>query len=310
MSGCYVVFHKQLGDLLLLEPTLAKLHAHYGAPVAVITRSGHAPLLRLMLSAVFQPGFPLGWRESLYCFDPKSKSAWRSLITPARRKFAILPARSEVRWYHGPLFKSLIVPELGSQYIAEYFWENTPVPVEEPFRLPRLARPPDDWRVEEVQNTPYILINPTSGWRQKMWRADRWVQVLRSVYERLGVRFLMTSTSIDWQVAHCREIAESAGPIVQSLSSGTSLPQFLWLCSRASAILTVDGAASHLAQAFGVPSLTLFGPTSVENWHRDTDQNIAVQALPKDGKRSMKYLSTEPVNEAVGRLMENLPAQG
>ena len=46
MPGCYAVFHKQLGDLVLLEPTLAKLCEHHGAPVECMTRSGHAPLLR------------------------------------------------------------------------------------------------------------------------------------------------------------------------------------------------------------------------------------------------------------------------
>ena len=33
MPGCYAVFHKQLGDLVLLEPTLAKLREHHGVPV-------------------------------------------------------------------------------------------------------------------------------------------------------------------------------------------------------------------------------------------------------------------------------------
>ena len=302
MSGCYVVFHKQLGDLLLLEPTLAKLHAHHGAPVAVITRSGHEPLLELMASAQYQPGYPLAWRSHLYAFDPKSKSAWRSLLAPASRKVAVLPSRDEACWYHPLIFGRPIIPGLGSAYIAEYFWQHVPVPEGEPFRLPRLARPPEAWRPAGFSDEPFVLLNPTSGWKQKMWRADRWIEVLPAVRERLGARLLMTSTSIDWQLAHCREIAEGSGALVESLPGSTSLREFLWLCSRARAILTVDGAASHLAQAFGVPSLALFGPTSVENWHRDTARNFAIQAPAKDGKRSMKHLSAEAVLAAVERL--------
>lgn len=302
MSGCYVVFHKQLGDLLLLEPTLAKLHAHHGAPVAVITRSGHEPLLELMASAEYQPGYPLAWRSHLYCYDPKSKSAWRSLITPAARKVAILPARAEMAWYHPLVFGSPIIPELRAEYVAEYFWQHTPVPAKEAFRLPRLARPPEEWRPAGFSNAPFVLINPTSGWKQKMWRADRWVEVLRAARLQFDARLLMTSTSIDWQLAHCREITDSAVSLVESLSSGTSLREFLWLCSRARAILTVDGAASHLAQAFGVPSLTLFGPTSMENWHRDTERNFAVQAPARDGKYSMKHLPVTSVLAALDRV--------
>lgn len=302
MSGCYVVFHKQLGDLLLLEPALAKLHAHHGAPVSVITRSGHQPLLELMTAAQYQSGYPIAWRGHLYCYDPKSKSAWRSLITPASRKVAVLPAQAEACWYHPLIFGRPIIPELGFEYIAEYFWQHTPVPAHEPFRLPRLARPPEEWRPSGFSDAPFVLVNPTSGWKQKMWRADRWVEILRTSRSRFDARFLMTSTSIDWQLAHCREIAEGAGSLVESLSSGTSLREFLWLCSRARAILTVDGAASHLAQAFGVPSLALFGPTRVENWHHDTERNSAVQAPIKDGKRSLKNLSVDAVLAALDRF--------
>ena len=59
MPGCYAVFHKQLGDLVLLEPTLAKLCEHHGAPVECMTRGGHAPLLQLMPGVQFRSvGFP------------------------------------------------------------------------------------------------------------------------------------------------------------------------------------------------------------------------------------------------------------
>ncbi len=305
MSGCYVVFHKQLGDLLLLEPAIARLQAHHGAPIKVMTRSGHAALLRLMPGVEFQSGPALRWRSHLYCFDRLSKSAIRTIFTPAGRKQGILPEIEEVKWYHKYIFGPRTVPEIADTYVAEYFWQHTPVPSTEPFRMPRLQRPPDDWQIASVGDRPYILINPTSGWRQKMWKAERWVELLKELNARHGWQFIMTSVSTDWQVNHCREIAEGAGDVVQSLASGTTLEQFLWLCSRARMVFTVDGAASHLAQAFGVPTLTMFGPTSSANWHRATDRSICVQAGPsKDGKRSMRNLPTAEVLAAVSGLAE------
>ena len=68
-----------------------------------------------------------------------------------------------MRWFHRPLFRELIVPELGDRYVAEYFWECTPVPASEPFRPPRLDRPPDDWRPDGFDEESFILVNPTSG---------------------------------------------------------------------------------------------------------------------------------------------------
>src|SRR5262245_172342 len=254
MPGCYAVFHKQLGDLVLLEPTLTKLRGHHGTPVECMTRGGHGPLLELMPGVRYRRGLPLAYHGHLYCFDPLSKSAFRSLLAPSRIKRCVLPERREMKWFHGPLFGDPIVPELGDQYVAEYLWQNTPVPSLAPFRPPRLDRPPDQWKPDGFEAEPFILVNPTSGWRQKSWMPDGWVKMLATLHAETGLRFVMTSASVDWQVQHCREIEGKSGPYVRNLSSGTSLESFLWLCSRARAVLTVDGAASHLAQAFGVKS--------------------------------------------------------
>jgi ADP-heptose:LPS heptosyltransferase len=303
MPGCYAVFHKQLGDLLLLEPALARLRGHHGPPVRVLTRTGHAPLLQLMEGVVYQPGLPLAWQSHLVCYDPLNKSALRSLLAPAGKKQCVLPEKREMQWFHRPLFGDVIVPELGDQYVAEYFWQHTPVPATGSFRMPRLNPPPGHWRPDGLDGAPFVLLNPTSGWRQKCWQAESWAGALRHWHETKGWRFLMTSASTDWQTAHCREIAERAGPCVRSLASRTTLENFLWLSARAQAVVTVDGAASHLAQAFGVPSLTLFGPTNMANWHRGTPRNLAVQAPPsKDGKRRLKNLSVSAVLETADLL--------
>lgn len=296
MPGCYAVFHKQLGDLLLLEPALARLRAFHGDPIRIMTRTGHAPLLRLMEGVVFQRGLPLLPLSHLYCFDPLNKSALRSALAPAWHKCCILPERREMAWFHRPLFGTPIVPELRDQYVAEYFWTHTPVPAGAPFRPPRLTRPPATWRPPGLSEEPFLLLNPTSGWRQKSWTAAGWSTVLQALHEAGAPRVLMTSASTDWQVAQCNEIATGAGSLVSSLASGTSLENFLWLCANARMVLTVDGAASHLAAAFGIPSLTLFGPTNLANWHHPTPANRALRApAGRDGKRRLRNLPPEEV---------------
>jgi ADP-heptose:LPS heptosyltransferase len=304
MSGCYAVFHKQLGDLVLLEPTLTKLCQHHGAPVECMTRSGHRALFQLMRGVRFRRGLPMAYHGHLYCFDPLSKSALRSLLAPSRIKKFVLPEKREMRWFHGSLFRDLIVPELGDRYVAEYFWESTPVPSATPFRPPRLERPPDEWKPEGFQDGPFVLVNPTSGWRQKNWLPDCWAETLSALRKESGLKFVMTSGSIDWQIQHCREIQEKCGSLVYNIASGTSLKNFLWLCSRAQAVLTVDGAASHLARAFGVKSITLFGPTNYRNWHYSSSGHVAVQAPPsKDRICRLRNLASEDVIDAAHRML-------
>ncbi len=292
MSGCYAVFHKQLGDLVLLEPALTRLREHHGAPVRLLTRSGHAPLVSLMPGVRQVRGLPLKPLGHLYCFDTLSKSATRSLFAPALRKLLLPAERREMSWFHPVIFPRVESPELGDSYIAEFFWSHTPVPAAGAFRPPVLNPPPEAWKPRVPIPDRYILFNPAAGWQRKSWTAGGWVQVLKA----LDAPVLMTGGGSDWQCAHCGEIAAGAAGAVTNIAGGTTLPEYLWLCANARAILTVDGVATHLAAAFGVPSLTLFGPTSSRNWHRASGQQISLQApAGKDGICRMRNLDPSRV---------------
>lgn len=304
MRGCYVVFHKQLGDLLLLEPALSRLAHHHGRPVRLLTRGGHNALVSLMADAEIHTGPALIPARHLYCFDPVNKSATRALFTPAWHKTCILPCPNEASWFHKLIFHPMIIPGLGDEYVAEYFWNSTPVPAAGSFRMPLLNRPPDDWAVPGLKAGGFVLINPTAGWTRKSWLGGRWAAVVRHIRERVDLPILMTSASSEWQISQCAEIEQLSDGSVRSLSNGTTLQNFLWLCANAALVATVDGAAAHLAAAFGKPSVALFGPTNMANWHRSTDRNLAVQApLGKDGKRRMRNLAVEPVLETLDQLI-------
>ena len=302
MSGCYAVFHKQLGDLVLLEPCLSRLRDHHGAPVRLLTRSGHAPLAELMSGVQFVRGLPLAPAGQLYCFDPLNKSAMRSLFAPVLSRRFVPAERRELRWFHPVLFPRVQTPDLGESYVAEFFWTHAPVPAKAPFRPPRLERPPEAWAPPGRAPGSYLLVNPTAGWRHKSWTADGWSQILKALDEPA----LLTGAGSDWQVAQCREIAEKAGGQVESIASSTSLREYLWLCANARAVLTVDGAASHLAAAFGVPCLTLFGPTNIRNWHRPAPGHLALQApTGNDGHCRVRNLDPAAVLEAAQRLLSD-----
>ncbi|MBN8710545.1 MAG: hypothetical protein BGO12_23525 [Verrucomicrobia bacterium 61-8] len=304
MRGCYVVFHKQLGDLLLLEPALSRLAAHHGRPVRLLTRGGHDALVSLMADVEIHTGPTFKPARHLYCFDPVNKSATRALFTPAWHKTCILPCPNEASWFHKLIFHPIIVPGLGDEYIAEYFWNNTPVPAAGAFRMPRLNRPPNDWAVPGLETGGFVLINPTAGWKRKSWLGDRWAAVVRRIRERVNLPILMTSASTDWQISQCAEIERLAEGSIRSLSNGTTLQNFLWLCANAALVVTVDGAAAHIATASGTPSLALFGPTNIGNWHRGTNRNLAVQApIGKDGTRRMRDLALAPVLETLDQLI-------
>lgn len=297
MSGCYAAFHKQLGDLVLLEPALSRLRDHHGAPVRLMTRNGHADLVALMPGVEVTRGLALAPARDLYCFDPLNKSALRSLLAPVFKRHLIRPEDRELRWYHPLVFSGHRNPELGDAYVAEFFWTHTPVPANGPFRPPVLSLPPDEWAPSGWKEREFLLVNPTSGWKRKMWTETGWTDVLRSLGGRYS--FVLTNAGDTWQRLHCEEIAAATGAAIQA----TTLREFLWLCARARAVLTVDGAASHLAAAFGVTCFTLFGPTQLAHWHRPAPNHIAFQAPKNDkGVRSLRKLESRSVIEALAPL--------
>jgi len=302
MSGCFAVFHKQLGDLVLLEPALSRLRDHHGDPVRLMTRNGHADVVSLMEGVRAVKGLPLRPSEALYCFDPLNKSALRSFLAPAWKKHLVAPEKWELHWHHPFVFPRTSNPDMTDTYIAEYFWQHTPVPAAKPFRPPVLTPPPDGWAPEGRSPGGYVLLNATSGWKKKMWTAEGWTAVLKSLGTDCPV--ILTSAGTQWQLAHCGRITAATG----STFLTTTPKQFLWLCANARMVLTVDGAASHLAAAFGVPCFTLFGPTSVAHWHRPAPNHVAYQAPPgSDGACRLRMLPPEPVVEAFGKWMSRLP---
>ena len=262
-----------------------------------MTRNGHADLVELMPGVEFVKGFPLSPARSLYCFDPLNKSAFRSVLAPVLKRHHIRPAQVELHWYHPLVFSRAINPELGDSYVGEFFWANTPVPSTAPFRPPVLTRPPDDWAPEGWKAGEFILVNPTSGWKKKMWTVEGWTAVLRSLGS--GHRFVLTNGGSEWQKAHCDGISSATGAAILP----TTLKQFLWLCANARAVLSVDGAASHLAAAFGVKCFTLFGPSILVHWHYPAPGQVVFQAPQNaEGVRSLRKFGADPVIEALAAL--------
>ncbi|GAB4169966.1 MAG: hypothetical protein Fur0032_08700 [Terrimicrobiaceae bacterium] len=305
MPGCYVVFHKQLGDLLLLQPAIRRLAAEYGSPVRVLTRSGHASLLKLMPGVQYQAGLPLHPHSRLFAFDPLGKTAMRSLLAPAAQKVCLIPDRKEAGPWLRFVYRDILVPGLGAEYVAEYFWRNLPLSDTSTFQPPKLETPPDEWRHQDMdRETPFVMINATSGWRRKSWRADGWAEVIRGLLDA-GVRLVcLTSGPSDWQIEHQEKIRVLVADPRVVAYQGLPLSAYLWLCSRASMVLAVDGAGSHLAAAFGVPSVTLFGPTNRTHWHFPGPQSVAIQASPeKDGICRVRTIPAENVLQAALRLL-------
>jgi ADP-heptose:LPS heptosyltransferase len=303
MSRCLAIFHKQLGDLVLLEPTLKRLSRASGSTVDLITRSGFQPLISLMPHVEFRRTPSRRIYDALWCFDDRKKSAFHAFLSRARQKHLLINPGAPIRWYHSKIFPMIVVPDLGGSHIAEYYWRNTIVDNSQNFQPPELRPPPEEWAYP-LSSKNYLHVNPTSGWKSKNWTPEKWARTINRLIDYGIGPIVMTSGKQEWQKKHCDMICLQLKQSIESVSGETNIKNYLSIIWHARAVLTPDGSASHIAAAFKRKCVTLFGHTNATHWHRETEYSQAIVTGNIIGKPfpRLKLLPEEPVIEAVVKL--------
>jgi ADP-heptose:LPS heptosyltransferase len=108
------------------------------------------------------------------------------------------------------------------------------------------------------------VIHPGAAKGARRWPVDRWAEVaMKEVAE--GRQVLVTGSSDERSLA--LDLAERAGlPAGSVLAGRTDLVQLAAVVAASARVLSADTGVAHLATAFGVPSVILFGPTSPHAW--------------------------------------------
>ena len=78
-----VIFHKQLGDTLLLEPALAKLAAFHGEPVRLSTRASFLAMVDLMDGVVAEASVGMGRASRVISFSANGRAGFKTFLTSA-----------------------------------------------------------------------------------------------------------------------------------------------------------------------------------------------------------------------------------
>jgi uncharacterized protein YjbJ (UPF0337 family) len=108
------------------------------------------------------------------------------------------------------------------------------------------------------------VIHPGAASAARRWPADRWAAVARA--ERAaGHRVVVTGSAGERALA--QRVARGAGIDDGDVLAGrTDLLELAALVASARRVLCGDTGVGHLATAFGVPSVLLFGPTPPSEW--------------------------------------------
>lgn len=107
----------------------------------------------------------------------------------------------------------------------------------------------------------WIGINPGAAYGSaKRWLPDRFAAVARTLARDLDAGILITGGPGEADVA--RDIEASIDGSCLNLTGTTTVRQMMAVISQCGLFVTNDSGPMHVAAAFGIPIVALFGPTN------------------------------------------------
>jgi heptosyltransferase I len=139
-----------------------------------------------------------------------------------------------------------------------------------------VARPePVEWRIafteqeqrvqtdffEPFEDRPVAVIVPASGSYKKDWLTDRWTAVADALYEDFGCYVVLAGGPGEREIRIANDISErSRAPLVWAMGDGVR--RVAAIVAGADIVIAPDTGPVHIARAFGVPVVGLYGHTN------------------------------------------------
>jgi len=273
-----VVAPQWIGDAVMSQPLMAALAAR-GERLTVAALPWVAPIYRAMpeVGDVIELPFAHGrldlrarWRLG---------RAWRgrfdvATVLPNSMKAALLPwfARVPVRiGYSGegrigllnrrlpnPVDRPPMVPTYGAL-------SRAPFPAD---AAPRLVLPPEAVeaaaRAAGVEPHAYFVFAPGAEYGpSKRWPPERYAALARSLHGATRLPILLLGSAAEADL--CREVGAGAPGACRVLAGTTTLGDAIALIAGARGVVSNDSGLMHVAAAFGIPQVAVFGSTSPEH---------------------------------------------
>ncbi len=204
-------------------------------------------------------------------FNVYFKSAWPTVFSGATRRlgFGRDRARDGIWLFENDRLRPR--PRRHTQDMFLEFLERLGVPHHAP-------AVPNDWRItcsaderaaqeawfadrrREHGARPVAAIVPASAVHAKDWRADRWAAVADGLHDR-GFTVALVGGPGERETAIARDVVRTArAPVVWAMGDGVR--RVAWILARSALVLAPDTGPLHIARAFGVPTIGLYGHTN------------------------------------------------
>jgi hypothetical protein len=127
-----------------------------------------------------------------------------------------------------------------------------------------------------------VVVHPGAAFGAKRWPVERFARLAAAL---AGDRHRVVVTGARDEAALTGTVAAACGGL--DLAGRTSLGELLALVAGARLVIAGDTGIAHVATAFGVPSVTLFGPVGPARWGPPADPRhvVLTDASVRRGER-------------------------
>lgn len=183
-----------------------------------------------------------------------------TLLSGAKRRIGIHERHEGNRF-----FMTEMAPDIDDPHkIRRYMTALKPLGIEDLALGPSIVLTPDlkrfsseFWKRHGIRaSRPILMVNVRTTWPDKNWQPECFGSALRDLPARIQIVFCGTKDDIPYirqAQSHVRESLSIAGE--------TGLMELAALFESATLLLTCDTGPLYMAEAVGLPTLSLWGPT-------------------------------------------------
>ena len=278
MTRSLVIAPQWIGDAVMAEPLLARLAAR-GEQLTVAALPWVAPALRAMPQVAEVIELPFAHGRLDWKARRQLAATWRgrfdvAYVLPNSIKAALLPwlagiplrigYQGEGRW----LLLNRRLPNPPGRPAMVGFYSALAGPGGDDSARPRLlfdaATIDSAASAAQVQPGQYWVFAPGAEYGPaKCWPAEHYAELARALHTRDGLPVLLLGSGKE--AALCEQIARAAPGACRVMAGQTTLLQAMALIGASRGMVSNDSGLMHVAAAFGLPQVAVFGSTSPEH---------------------------------------------
>jgi ADP-heptose:LPS heptosyltransferase len=111
---------------------------------------------------------------------------------------------------------------------------------------------------KKISDKPFVVIAPSASFEPKRWPVDHFVQLTEKILQKTSFDVVVLAGPED---SFCKAFDKIENSRLQNLQGKTSLKESMEYLASSKICVGNDSGMNHIAEAYGVPCLTLFGPT-------------------------------------------------